>query len=237
MQHLDVSYVGSNAFLTRRRRRSQLFPGRSWVDERESLVESAVMVRTDQAWLEGLGCSDPSVVGELRAQLSRVLARGFGRRISVSDRDDLVQESMLRIHQRLDTFRSRSRFTTWAAAIAVNCALTELRRREHAHVSLEDAVQRGMRELGTTSDPARSMPAEPEHVLYNAIRDALTPRQREALLAELGGLPIVEIARRLGSDRGAIYKLLHDARKRLRVHLLETGLEAADLLAGNPGDL
>ena len=69
-------------------------------------------------------------------------------------------------------------------------------------------------------------------VLGDAIDNALTATQRQALCAELGGLPLVEVARRLGKSRGAVYKLLHDARKRLRAHIEARGLALDDLLTG-----
>ena len=57
--------------------------------------------------------------------------------------------------------------------------------------------------------------------LRRGVAEALTERQREATLAKLGGLPLMEIARRLGTSQGAVYKLLHDARRRLAIHLAE----------------
>ena len=73
---------------------------------------------------------------------------------------------------------------------------------------------------------ARLERAQRDGALKRAIDEALTERQREALLATLGGLPMVEVARRIGSTRGALYKLLHDARLRLRAHLEAEGAEA-----------
>lgn len=192
------------------------------------------MTRTDQAWVEQLsqreGREREQALRDLAQQLHRVLARGFGRQLCDADRDDLVQESLLKIHEKLASYQCRSRFTTWAAAIAVNCTLAELRRRRFQHISLEDAVQHSARELTVEHEPGLRTLSERERLLGTAIREALTERQREALLAELGGLPVMEVARRLGSERGAVYKLLHDARKRLRGYLLDKGLEASDLL-------
>lgn len=181
------------------------------------------MQRSDEAWLDELGATralayEPACT-DLRRLLRGALARGFARQLSESDLDDLTQESLLRVHQRLTSFARQCRFTTWATTIAVNCALSELRRRRYEHVSLDDAHVQARASL---SEEAASAPREHEQdleLLQQGIAVALTERQREALLARLGGLPLVEIARRLGTTQGAIYKLLHDARRRLKSHL------------------
>jgi RNA polymerase sigma-70 factor (ECF subfamily) len=165
----------------------------------------------------GSGAEHSLAVTELRDFLRRTLARGFGQKLSEGDLDDLTQESLLRILGRLDGFEERSRFTTWAAAIAVNCAYSELRRRRHQHVSLEDAMEQGAASLVqkevTHREPDR------EAALLAGIQDGLTPRQRDAVLALLGGLPLAEIARRQAMTQGAVYKLLHDARRRLKSYV------------------
>ena len=64
-----------------------------------------------------------------------------------------------------------------------------------------------------------------------SIQNDLTKRQRTALLAELKGVPQDEIARNLGSNRNAIYKLTHDARKKLNQRLEAAGFTAEDVVA------
>ena len=152
---------------------------------------------------------------ELRDYLRRTLAKGFGRQLVDADLDDITQESLLKIHRSLASFAGQSRFTTWAAAIAVNYAVSELRRRRHQHVSLEDAAE----QADWTPD-ATASEADVE-LLKRGIREALTERQRTAIEAALGGLPLSELARREGVSQGAVYKLLHDARRRLRAYLAE----------------
>jgi RNA polymerase sigma-70 factor, ECF subfamily len=177
--------------------------------------------RTCQAWVDdlkpGAGAAHESALADLRDFLRRTLGRSFGRELGASDLDDLTQDSLLRIHERLPSFEERSRFTTWAASIAVNCAYSELRRRRHQHVSLDEAVEQGSSALVQYEDGERERQREAE--LHVAIDSALTARQREAVLALLGGLPLAEIARRSSTSQGAIYKLLHDARRRLKYHL------------------
>jgi RNA polymerase sigma-70 factor (ECF subfamily) len=177
--------------------------------------------RTCQAWVDDLGSGSglarASALADLRDLLRRSLGRSFGGKLGDGDLDDLTQESLLRIHERLHTFEKRSRFSTWAVSIAVNCAYSELRRRRHQYVSLEDAMQQGAASLVQAAETHRE--PDREDMLRAAIDTALTPRQRDAMLALLGGLPLAELARRLSTSQGAIYKLLHDARRRLKQHL------------------
>jgi RNA polymerase sigma-70 factor, ECF subfamily len=181
------------------------------------------MLRSDDSWIAGLTTSSETerrqVVAELRGLLHGALARAFGRQLSDSDLEDLTQESILRVHQRRDSFGYQSRFTTWATTIAVNCALSELRRRRYEHVSLDDATAHASASLAEEASRSEREVEREVVLLRQGITEALTDRQREATLAKLGGLPLMEIARRLGTSQGAIYKLLHDARRRLKEYL------------------
>lgn len=193
------------------------------------------MPRTDDDWVADLrseAARDPAAA-ELSDFLRRTLARGFGRQFSDADLDDLAQDGVIRVVNRLDDFRGASRFTTWAASIAVNGALGELRKRKFRSVSLDDAVAAGGAALEEVSDaPDRLQRVALGRELRRSIDEALTENQRDALLAELGGLPLMEIARRAGRKRGAVYKMLHDARKRLKADLEARGISIDDLAEG-----
>jgi RNA polymerase sigma-70 factor (ECF subfamily) len=177
------------------------------------------MLRTDDAWVAGLQAPEAErrqVVAELHALLHAALARAFGRQLGASDLEDLTQDSLLRILQRLDSFGYQSRFMTWATTVAVNCALSELRRRRYQHVSLDDVAAQASAALAQEASPSQRDLELEVLLLQRGIAEALTDRQREALLAKLGGVPLMEIARRLNTSQGAVYKLLHDARRRLK---------------------
>jgi RNA polymerase sigma-70 factor (ECF subfamily) len=156
-------------------------------------------------------------MADLHDFLRRSLARAFAGKLSEQDLDDLTQESVLRIHERLGSFQQRSRFTTWATAIAVNIAYSALRRRRHRHLNLEDAIEAGAAAL--SHEPSPDTELDREALLRSGIHEALTERQRDATLALLGGLPLAEIASRTGVRQGAVYKLLHDARQRLKQYI------------------
>jgi len=65
--------------------------------------------------------------------------------------------------------------------------------------------------------------------LQLAITDTLTERQRTAVLGELTGVPSDVLAERLGVNRNALYKLHHDARKKLKAVILAAGFTERDV--------
>jgi RNA polymerase sigma-70 factor, ECF subfamily len=68
--------------------------------------------------------------------------------------------------------------------------------------------------------------------LRGIIDKELTDRQREAVVAViLEGMPIAEVARRMGTNQNALYKLLHDARKKLKLRMEVVGLPPQEVLA------
>ena len=122
--------------------------------------------------------------------------------------------------RRLDDFQGRSRFTTWAYKFALLEAAVKIRRRawRGREVPLEP-------EQWTSLAPEPAEDAE-RAALLEAIREgidsALTERQRTVLVAlALNGVPIDVLAEREGTTRGALYKTLHDARKKLRAYVEE----------------
>jgi RNA polymerase sigma-70 factor (ECF subfamily) len=154
--------------------------------------------------------------------------------------EDFAQDALVKILGNLDSFRGESRFTTWAQKIAVRVAFTELRRKRWRDVSLQDLVARygAVRaRMDTVADPSPT----PEQllsqqvlltILERLIAEELTDRQRQALVAvEIDEVPLEEVARRMGTNRNALYKLLHDARRRLKRRMMAEGISPHDLLA------
>jgi len=199
--------------------------------------------RTNEEWLADLrGPERDQALSDLGPRLVRGLRYAMADRPSVTEADleDFVQEALVKILDALDSFRGESRFTTWAQKIAVRVAFTELRRRRWADVSLHDLVSRYEDEDLTPAvltDPA----ASPEQrttqqmmleMVQRLIAEELTERQRQALTAAMiGGMPLDELARRMGTNRNALYKLIHDARQRLKARMMEEALSVEDVLA------
>lgn len=190
------------------------------------------LAATERDWVAAL--RDPQhgdqAAADLRERLRRGLAKSFGRQLSDADLDDLTQDAVVRTLSKLDAFRGESQFLTWAMAIGVRVVLGELRKRKHAARAFEQIVSDGARAIGKSLPESVQQRDDASAVLHRAIDEALTPIQRDALLAKLGGLTLMEIGRRTGRGRGALYKLLHDARKKLRTHLEQAGYGPQDLL-------
>lgn len=210
--------------------------------------------------LRGGGAPRERALAELRAILLRGLTRVLkrwqlpGGANTVSLAEDFVQDSLIRILDNLGSFEGRSRFTTWAQKIAVRVALTELRRKRWRDVSLDappsadaDTRPRDARPEGREPDAARAGASSPhgryagpaEQVeradtvgwIKRLMVEELTEKQRTAIRAvAFAGLPLEEVARRMGTNRNALYKLIHDARKRLKARLSQEGVRVEDLL-------
>jgi len=195
----------------------------------------------DESWIARLtatGLVQNEALVELRAILLSRLRKTFLGRSGVDEPllEDVTQEALCKTLESLDQFQGKSQFTTWATAIAVRTAYTELRRRHWKDVSLEQLVEHPRH----VSDPSATPTGEFERhslidAMYAAIDTELTDRQRIALLVKLEGMPLEEIGRRMGSNRNAVYKLTHDARKRLRRGLEAAGYTIADLRTAGSG--
>ena len=144
-----------------------------------------------------------------------------------------MQISLVRILEHLHTFEGRSKFTSWAISIAMRAAFNELRRKQWNDVSLDELKERqgGISEENDPSpDPSEeSGNREFSGILRSIIENELTPRQRDVMLCELSGMPQEEIARQLGSNRNAVYKLFHDSRRAIRRALEARGLGWAEI--------
>jgi RNA polymerase sigma-70 factor (ECF subfamily) len=196
--------------------------------------------RTNEQWLTELRGPNPN--GAL-ADLYDLLVRGLGAALdgraggAEANIEDFAQEALLKITNNLDSFRGESRFTTWAKKIAMNVALTELKRRRWRDVSLQDLLDRRVATSRGLADPQLT----PEQAAFQnivlaklrgIIDEELTDRQREAVVAViLEGMPIAEVARRMGTNQNALYKLLHDARKKLKLRMEDVGLPPQEVLA------
>jgi RNA polymerase sigma-70 factor (ECF subfamily) len=134
------------------------------------------------------------------------------------DAHDLLQEAFLRAYQKLDRFHGESSFYTWVYRIAINLALSNLRKRRHAAsgvpMPIDPPGDRG------EDDPARSLlRAERDEQIQQAL-DALAPDHRTiVVMKEFDALRYEEIGAILGIPVGTVRSRLHRARLELRQRL------------------
>jgi len=192
------------------------------------------MLRDNHEWVADLQAEDESALSDLRSALFHNLRRGVPQRAKdESFLEDIAQDALIRILDRLHQFEGRSRFLTWATSIAIRIAFSELRRSRWKDVSLDEIMSESefVPEHMVVRDASSDVAIAQRAILNSmqkSIQNDLTEKQRTALLAELKGMPQDEIARHLGSNRNAIYKLTHDARKKLRKGLESAGYTAED---------
>ena len=153
--------------------------------------------------------------------------------------DDIANEAaadaLMSVLRRLDDFRGASRFTTWVYKFALLEAAVKLRKRswQGREVPLEPESWSLFASAGLEPD-AELEQSELLSTLQRAIAEVLTPHQRRVLVAlALNGVPIDVLAERLNTTRGALYKTLHDARRKLRAHLHECDLTLDNWLEEN----
>jgi RNA polymerase sigma-70 factor (ECF subfamily) len=204
--------------------------------------------RTNLNWQQDLRQAGPAreqALDELRLIIQKGLPYGLSRWLSPADPlfeplvEEVTQETLLRVLDQLESFEGRSLFTTWVHKIAVRIALTELRRKRWRDASLDELAD------DTDNPPPPGLLADsgagPETAAERAdmlarvrriLDEELTPRQRQALvLLGLQGMPMEQAALRMKTNRNALYKLLHDARLRLKRRLALEDLSAQDVLA------
>jgi RNA polymerase sigma-70 factor (ECF subfamily) len=184
----------------------------------------AVMAATEDDLLAALrGPRRDEAIAELHALLLRAARFELARRpLSPGDREELASDAaddaLMAVLVKLDEFRGASRFTTWAYKFALLEAGVKARRRawRGREIALDEEHWPQIPEAGL-SVHERLEQEELLRALQRAVRTELTPRQREVFVAlALNGVPIDVLAERLGSTRGALYKTLHDARRKLR---------------------
>jgi RNA polymerase sigma-70 factor (ECF subfamily) len=191
-----------------------------------------------RAWLRDLhsdGVVRDDAIARLHALLLRAARFEVSRRRSVlphlrgNDLDDIAfqaaDDALMSVLRRLDDFRGASRFTTWVYKFALLEAAVKLRKRawQGRELPLEPETWDVLSSAGLRPE-AEAEQGELLQAVEEAIQTALTAHQREVLVAlAVNGVPIDVLAERTDSTRGALYKTLHDARRKLRRRLEERG--------------
>jgi len=204
--------------------------------------------RTNDQWISDLstdGAAREAALEDLHAIILRGLPFALSRWLSPSNplfeslSEEVAQETLLRVLDQLHTFEGRSQFTTWVHKIAIRIALTELRRKRWQDSSLDEMVDdeetpvspRILEDTSATPEKKTERTDMMERI-QRVIDEELTERQRRAMIMlGMQGMPMEEAAKRLKTNRNALYKLLHDARLRLKQRLQTEGLDVQEVLA------
>ena len=204
---------------------------------------NAPAAQQSQAWLSALrseGAEREQAISRLHELLLRAARFEVGRRraalsyVRGEELEDIAMQAandaLMAVLAKLDDFRGASRFTTWAYKFALLEAGVKLRRRawQGREVVLDPESWAGFADRGQTVDEeiARSDLLDK---LRDAVEETLTSHQRQVFVAlALNEVPIDVLAERLSTTRGALYKTLHDARRKLRGELVTSGLVRAD---------
>jgi RNA polymerase sigma-70 factor (ECF subfamily) len=204
-----------------------------------SATGTARLDAESQAWIDRLSPQNPdreAAIEALHALLLKAARFEVNRRrrsfpqLRGNDHDDLAHQSandaLTAVLSKLGDFRGDSRFTTWAYKFALLEAAVKIRRRawQGREVPLEPESWALI--AGGDSTPQQDVETrELFSALQEAIEGVLSPHQREVLVAvTLNDVPIDVLAERLNTTRGALYKTIHDARRKLRAALAARGL-------------
>ena len=201
--------------------------------------------RTNEEWLSELSATgeiQETAIADLRNVLLRAALYFFNRNLGdfwgmdreeiLQCAEDCAQEALIAVMNHLPDFRGDSKFTTWAYKFAINMALMTARRQRWNGKSL-DHRSSSKETLFAEFPPDRSaIQSEIIAVIQQVIENELTDRQREVLvLMVFHEVPMDEVVQRLDTNRNAIYKLLHDARRKLKNRLQAKGFDIGEMLS------
>lgn len=150
---------------------------------------------------------------------------------------DLAQDALLTILKNLDEFRGESKFTTWAYRFAINMSLVEARRQRWKNLSLDKILEASdlpdfQFEDKDSPDPDRNAQ---QQEIWDTVREViandLTDRQRKILTAVVfDDVPVDVVTKEYKMNRNAVYKMVHDARAKLRQRLQDRGFDIGEIL-------
>ena len=207
-------------------------------------MDVAAASEAPERWVVALRADDGTQRAAAVARLHEVLLRAtrfevrrrsaFHPHLRGGDLDDLAfqaaDDALVAVLRKLDDYRGESRFTTWAYKFGLFEAAVKVRRLawQAREVPLVDDTWSLLAAAGST--PAETVEqSDLLRTLARGVDSALSDRQREVFVAlALNGKPIDVLADELGSTRGALYKMLHDARHKLRSYMAAEGFEEVD---------
>lgn len=202
-----------------------------------------ISYETNEEWIEALTPPvDERAVASLRQQLIQGLKPALHKYV---DRElnqfveDVAQDALLKILNNIDSFRGESKLTTWAMKIAVREGLAELRLKRYDDISIEDLKPRDNESEIRSLNVADSKPA-PDRSAHEAqlmekmmtiMEDELTEKQNRAIrVIVIKGLPPAIVAKQMGTNRNALYKLVYDARLKIKTRFEIDGIDPDEML-------
>lgn len=208
--------------------------------------------RSNQEWLQQLtesGSVQDAAISDLRELLLRAALYFFSRnvgdfqglgRVEVLQRaEDCAQDALIAVLDHLTDFRGDSKFTTWAYKFAINTALVTARRERWKRISLDElmadegnSIDKLMQDISDVIPPEQAaLRSEIQRIIQDVISNDLTEKQRQMLLLTLiHEVPLDEVVRHFETNRNAVYKMLHDARRKLKSGLLANGFDVSEIL-------
>jgi len=209
--------------------------------------------RTNQEWLHDLNASgaiQEAAIADLRDLLLRAALYFFSRNLSDFERnngdeisqraEDCAQDALIAVMNHLSDFRGDSKFTTWAYKFAINIALMAARRERWKGVSLDalasssegDFLGPMLQDHSNGAAPEEAaMQGEVRRIIQDVIKHDLTDKQRDVIsMVVFNEVPLDEVVRHFGTNRNAVYKMLHDARRKIKSSLQEHGFEIGEML-------
>lgn len=197
------------------------------------------MPAADDPWVIRLK-GEPQVRDAALQELREILLRGLSKSMSsryggALSAEDVVQDALVKILESLDQFAGRSRFTTWAMTVATRIGISAMRRKHFQDVSIDSLGTEGSSfEIASEGDLTASTELDRQSMvvqLQGLIDTTLSEKQRFAIRATLAGMPVEVIAEKSGNNRNSVYKLVHDARVKLKTGLEAAGVSAEELAA------
>ena len=180
--------------------------------------------------IKGEGATREQAISQLRSILLRGLSKSLNNRYGKPfNAEDIVQEALMKVLNSLDQYEGRSKFTTWAMTVATRIGISALRRKYHQDVSMEpfSSADGYSMDVAITDEPTLSNSESRTKifsVLQSLIDTELTDKQRLATRAFLSDFATDEIAEQMQMNRNAVYKLIHDARQKLKDGFERAGL-------------
>lgn len=215
----------------------------NWFKRRAEKVKT---YRSNEEWVKSLSAApEEDAVKELRRILIRGLKPALYRYV---DREldqfaeDVAQDALIKILANIHTFRGESHFISWAMKVAVREGLSELRRKKWKDISLQDLAGKNSGNIDAeiqseqiASDNPGPDQATNENMILSKvmeiIENELSIKQKMAIKAiMIEGVSMSVVAEQMGTNRNALYKLIHDARVNLKKKMEAEGMDPDEIL-------